>query len=346
MHVPDIARRLFPGVFLIGAISSVLLLSDRDRRQGAGAEGWHKKSIYFIQLNNVSDVEEAERGVRDSIRSLGLAEHRDYEINVLNAQGDMASLGSLIDAAVSGNADLIITFSTPTLQAALRRAGTKPVVFTYVANAVIAGAGRSDTDHLPNVTGVNTNIDFDNILLLLKQVFPKLHRVGTMFVPAEVNMVYFKDKLADACKKAGVELESMGAATSSEVGEAAAALCARHIDAICQIPGNLTGSSFPSIVHAASQVHVPIMGTQKVHGDQGAVLVAASDWYALGFESGRMAVRVLKGESPAGIPFGSLSAQKLYVNPIAARKEGVQIPPALLREATLIQRPEVAGGNR
>jgi hypothetical protein len=41
------------------------------------------------------------------------------------------------------------------LQPAMQRAGDVPVVFVYVADAVIAGAGKSRADHLPNVTGVD-----------------------------------------------------------------------------------------------------------------------------------------------------------------------------------------------
>ena len=64
-----------------------------------------------------------------------------------NAQGDMATVSGLVDAAVGDDADLLITFSTPTLQAALQRAKRLPVVFNYVADPIAAGAGTSDTAH-------------------------------------------------------------------------------------------------------------------------------------------------------------------------------------------------------
>src|SRR2546429_9618837 len=67
----------------------------------------------------------------------------------------MATVSALVDNAVSQKCDLLVAFSTPTLQAAIQRAGDVPVVFVYVANGVIAGAGRSRTGHLPNVTGVD-----------------------------------------------------------------------------------------------------------------------------------------------------------------------------------------------
>jgi hypothetical protein len=110
--------------------------------------------LHLVQLNDTLDVEEAERGVRKGLEDAGLVEGRDYETMVRNAQGDMATVSGLIDAALTDRADLIITFSTPTLQAALQRAKSVPVVFNYVADAVAAGAGTSDTSHLPNVTGV------------------------------------------------------------------------------------------------------------------------------------------------------------------------------------------------
>ena len=41
-----------------------------------------------------------------------------------------------------------------TLQAAIARGRDKPIVFTFCASGVAAGAGKSNEDHLPNVTGV------------------------------------------------------------------------------------------------------------------------------------------------------------------------------------------------
>ena len=66
----------------------------------------------------------------------------------------MATINTLVDAALAEKSDLLLTFSTPVLQVALQRARGIPIVFNYLASPQAAGAGRSDTDHLPNVTGV------------------------------------------------------------------------------------------------------------------------------------------------------------------------------------------------
>jgi ABC-type uncharacterized transport system substrate-binding protein len=149
-------KRLSTGFLLIACVSGALLYSDWNNRgsrpRRSGVKKWR---LALVELNNVLDVEQAEHGVLEGLRQAGLAPGRDYEIRIQNAQGDMATLSSLVDNAVSQGADLLITFSSPTLQVALHRVAHLPIVFTYVANGVITGAGRSMTDHLPNFTGVD-----------------------------------------------------------------------------------------------------------------------------------------------------------------------------------------------
>jgi ABC-type uncharacterized transport system substrate-binding protein len=139
------------------------------------------------------DVEESQEGVLAGFKEAGLVEGRDYITTVRNAQGDMATVSALIDAALSEHADLIVTFSTPTLQAALQRARSVPIVFTYVSSAVAAGAGASDTDHLANVTGVYMLPSYDEMLATIRRIVPAVKVVGTLFVPAEVNSVFNRD---------------------------------------------------------------------------------------------------------------------------------------------------------
>ena len=65
-------RRLALGLALLALTSSVLLLSDWSQRQQAAASASprpaaKKWKLYFVQLNNVLDVEESEQGVREGL---------------------------------------------------------------------------------------------------------------------------------------------------------------------------------------------------------------------------------------------------------------------------------------
>ena len=335
-------RRIALGLAVVAAASVILLLSDLQHRERAARKALAKKrtwKICFVQYNDVIDVKDAERGVLEGLRESGLENGRDFEVKILNAQGDMATVSALIDAAISGGAELLVTFSTPTLQAALRRAQNVPVVFNYVANGLKAGAGRSNTDHAPNVTGVSLLPANDEALALIRTHFPSIRKLGALYCPAETNMVHYKNGLDESAKRAGFEVVYVPAETATDVPDAAAALMSRDIDAVLQIPGNLTASAFGSISEAARRSHVPVFAFQKSQAIGGAMVVVARDYYDSGRHAAFLAARIMRGENPKQIPLEDFGGTNLIVNLDAARGLDIAIPPALVQSAA-----EVIGG--
>jgi ABC-type uncharacterized transport system substrate-binding protein len=340
-------RRLALGVAVIAAASLILLLSDLQHRERAARNALAKKRVWkicFVQYNDVIDVKDAESGVLDGLRESGLEDGRDFEVKILNAQGDMATVSALIDTAVTRGADMLITFSTPTLQAALRRAQNVPVVYNYVSSGLKAGAGKSNTDHAPNVTGVSLLPANDEALSLLRTHFPGIRRVGTLYCPAETNMVNAKSQLDEAAKRLGFEVVYVPAETGTDVPDAAAALMSRDIDAVLQIPGNLTASAFGSISEAARRSHLPVFAFQKSQAIGGAMVVVARDYKDSGRHAAHLAARIMRGENPKNIPLEDFGKTSLIVNFDAARALNITLPPALVRSAkTIIGDPN---GNR
>ena len=298
--------------------------------RGPLAKTWR---VDFIELNAVVDVEEAEAGVLEGLQEAGLVRGRDFEVRIRNAQGDMATVSGMVDAAHADGTDLLVTFSTPTLQAAMQRARNVPIVFNYVANAFAAGAGTSDTDHKPNVTGVYLVAGFEKMLEHIRRVLPKARVLGTVYVPAEVNMVSQRAVLLKAAQKAGFEIRAMAANSTSEVGDAALALTTSRIDAFCQIPGNLTAAAFPSIAQAANRARLPVFVFQTSQARGGALLAVARDYHDSGREAGTIAARVMRGESPARIPLAAFAKTRLVVNLDAARRLGIVVPADLVAQA-------------
>lgn len=287
--------------------------------------------LNLVEYLETPNVEINREGIRDGLAKAGLVEGRDYELILRNAQGDMAALNTIMDATASDGSELLITSTTPALQAALQRAGKRPVVFSLVANPMAAGAGRSEQDHLPNVTGAYVNAPHAEGLAALRRCLPNLKRVGTLFVPAEVNSVYYKDELVKAAGALGIEVELVGVSNSGEIADAALALCSRNIDAVCQISDNLTGASFASIVQAASRARLPLMGFASGQAASGAFMTISRDFYDGGVESAAMAARILRGESPAVIPFQMVTKIKYDFNHASAGSLGITIPKDLLQ---------------
>ena len=139
--------------------------------------------------------------------------------------------------------------------------------------------------------------------------------------------------LGEEAKKLGIELVSIPANTSTEVPDAALALTASGIDAVIQIPGNLTAVSFSSIAKAANQAGLPIFAFQTVQSGEGASVVLAKDYDDFGREAAYLAVRVMRGENPRGIPFTGLEETKLILNLKAAKISNLHIPEYLMKQA-------------
>lgn len=326
-------RRLGLGAFLIVGVSAGLLAFDRGpRRGGAGA---HPKRVSMLAFISAADSDECQRGMRDGLAA-ELREGVDYEVIVRNAQGDMPTLSSLVDAALGDHSDLILTLSTPTLQAAVQRVKTTPVVFSFSSNPLGAGAGTTYAQHVPNVTGVPTMAAYEDVLRLIRELMPGARRLGTLVVPAEVNSVYNVERVRALAGKYGFELISVAVNSSSEVSDAALALLAQSIDAVCQVPSNVTITGFASLALPAQRARIPVFGFLTADAEHGAVAVVALDYYASCREAGLLAARVLRGADPATIPFYEITSSELVVNPTAARAVGITLPPDLVARAARV----------
>ena len=343
----DLFRRIALGLFLIGLSGGILLLSDWNRRiqhnktqdppQPHVTKPWKLNLLYYVDS---PAFEEARDGVMKGFEESGLVEGQDFTMVVRNGQGDMATANSMVDLAATSGLDLLMTLSTPMLQAAINRAGNLPIVFSLVANPLLAGAGQSNDQHRPNLTGIYTTSDFEGMMQVLPIIMPQVRRIGTLFVPSEVNSVFYKDLLTEAARKVNVEVIAIGVSSTAEVVDGALALTSIQLDAICQISDNLTSAAFVSILRAAEQAKLPLFGFQSSQLRDGAVAVIARDFEDAGREAAFLAVRVLQGESPASIPFQPIQQSRFMINLPVAQAANLTIP------ASLLQRADVLLGNR
>ncbi|MBM3890006.1 MAG: hypothetical protein FJ388_12895, partial [Verrucomicrobia bacterium] len=294
------------------------------------AKQWRIQQVSYVESVMVED---AMRGLEDGLKEAGLREDTDFTMKTLCAQGDMAALGALYDSAKTAGVDLYVVYGTPTLQTAIKKVRNTPVVFNVVADPFLAGAGKSDADHLPNITGVYTQGPYQEMAELLRTHFPQIKRVGTLFCPAEVNSVANKDMFVREAVRCGLTVETVAANTAGELSDAALALCHRRLDAVAQIIDNLSVAGFPTIARAAAQARLPVFTCQATAIKQGAVFALARDYYDAGREAALKVARVMRGEHPAQIPFSPPTKLQKLVNLKNAQDCRLVIPDALLRES-------------
>ena len=312
--------------------------SGRHAKQASPAVSMKKKTVDLIEYVDSPNAELARAGVMEGLAKSGLVLGKDFELRRRVAQGDMATLTSIIDTTLTQGTDLMITISTPTLQTAMARGRRTPLVFTMVSSPFLVNAGKTDADHLPYLTGSYLDQPVKEVLEALRQFSPPVRRIGTLYSPAELNAEFNKQQLERAAKAAGLEFEAVAVTNTSEVIEAALSLANRRIDVLTQIADNVVASSFPALMEAARRVRLPVTAYSPAFADMGPVLILARDYRDNGVESGRMAARVLRGESPGKIPFVSVPTLTYIVNLKAAQALNVTLSPQLVAKAARVIR--------
>jgi ABC-type uncharacterized transport system substrate-binding protein len=292
--------------------------------------------IGLISAADAKVVDDTYDGLRRGLKDAGLVDGRDYTINYRNAQGDIATLNSICDEMNGNDTSMVIAFTTMALQAALRKIDRKPLLFALVLDPFTAGAGKSETDHRPNVTGVYLAFPYADVARAIREVLPRARRVGSLFSPGELNSVIARKRFEDVLKEQGLTLESKPVNAASEVSDAAFELCQSKIDVLCQLSDALTNGSFPAISRACESTKTPLFSFASGQIALGAILSVGSDYTDNGRDAGLLAAEVIRGNDPATTPFLSSKKVRRAVNLDNARRYSIAIPQDWLEKADIV----------
>jgi ABC-type uncharacterized transport system substrate-binding protein len=288
-------------------------------------------TIHLLEQVDAPTIELSRKGVLEGLRENGLVEGRDYELKVCNAQGELSMLSSLVDGA--RDADLIYTITTPALQTVMQKVTDRPVIFCLALDPLLIGDKGTHEKHRPNVAGIYDRSPFEGLIALVKECLPQAKVIGIRYVPGEANSVNFKEELEKTARAAGLTVVAVPLNSGAEAAQVAQSLVDRRPDLICQLNDNLGEATFASIVPLAKRARIPIFAFSSGIVAQGACLALTNDHFDGGRESAAMAARVMRGESPANIPYRSVSRTRLVVNPASAREAGLTLPDAVLKRA-------------
>ncbi len=328
-------RRIILGLVGIG---SVLLGLGLLKNHEQGPSGPSKACrIGMVQVADHGLLNITRDSFVEEMKRLGYREGDTCVIMCENANGDLPTVNTILDKFLQRDVDIVVPISTACTQAAINKVKDRPVVFATVANPFIIDAGSSETDHLPNVTGVYGWIPMDRTMEIVRRLVPGKLTIGSIWDPAHANSVFNVENLKKAAAAYGdVSFEGATITGSSEVYDAARSLVNKGIDAFVLSPDNIVYSAFESVVKAARSKKIPIFMSDVERLQDGALATLGYDYRISGIQAARLTDRILKGEDPGQIPFERYRKITFGLNLKAAKDLGITIPPGLLAEATQI----------
>jgi putative tryptophan/tyrosine transport system substrate-binding protein len=208
------------------------------------------------------------------------------------------------------------------------------VVFTYVYDPIAAGAGKSATDHLPFLTGVGSFPPVGDTIELIRKLVPGVKAVGTLYNSSEANSRKVVSVARGLFADRGIHLEEVTITGTNEILQAAQVLTHRNIQAMWVTGDNTALQGFDGIAKAARDAKLPLIINDPEFTDRGAVASVGLGWYQAGQAAGKLASRVLRGESPSHIPFEEVAIKKIVLNKDVAKALGITFPADVLKEAS------------
>lgn len=318
------------------AAASALLLSGCSAPGGSGGgsgDGDAKKlKIGISQFVQAPPLDAATEGFKQAFLDAGYVEGKTVEFDLKNANAEVATAGTIAQTFAGDKPDLILAVATPSAQAAAQNITDIPVVFTAVTDPVAADLVKSTKEPGGNLTGTSDMSPVADQIELIKEIKPEAKKLGVVYSSGEVNSEVQVKLAKEAAKKQGMEFSEQTVTNANELKQATEAL--GDVDAIWTPSDNLVIAGLGSIIGVAEERGILVVGSDAEHVKGGAAATLGLDYTKLGYQTGEMALRILKdGADPATMPVETSTELALTVNPEAAVRLGAKLPQAVIDRA-------------
>ena len=290
--------------------------------------------IGVVQVSSLTPLDEAREGFYKALADSGFV--RDVNVTFLerNAQGDIPTLSLIMRDFVQQGVTQVATLSSIATQTAMKVITDRPIVFGAVANPYAINAGTSPTNHRPNVTGAEIPLPVDSALGIARTAFPKAGAWGTLFDPADPFAEFYLEMAKRKAQQMGIRFVTVACTSPQDIASGVQALRAQGAGGIMQIPSIMIGGGFPALIKQARELGMPVVASNT--GYTGPPLALGASFYDNGYAQGVIMIRVLRGESPATIPFRVSANPQMVVDLGAAADFGVTIPPEVIALASKV----------
>ncbi len=252
-----------------------------------------KYVIGISQLVQHPALDAATEGFIQAVKD-GLGEENVTFLNE-NANNDAAVCTTIVTNFVSKKVDLIMANATPALTAAVNGTTTIPILGTSITEYGVAlGIDGFNGTVGGNVSGTSDLAPLDEQAAMILDLFPDAKTVAMLYCSAEPNSAYQVKVVGDILKQNGIAVVEKSFTDSNDVTVVAASAAA-EADVI-YIPTDNTAAE------CATAINGVVGKTPVFAGEEGlckgcGVATLSISYYDLGYTTGQMAVKILKGEA-------------------------------------------------
>lgn len=277
---------------ILSVVMAVLMIGSMTAMAGEEDKVY---TVGICQLVQHNALDAATQGFRDAlVEELG-EDHVVFDEQ--NAAGDSATCATIAAGFAASGVDLIMANATPALQAAASATSTIPILGTSVTDYGSALA-IDDFDGIVggNISGTSDLAPLDQQAEMVMELFPEAVVVGIMYCSGEANSVYQAELVKGYLTDLGYEVNEYTFTDSNDVALVTQSAC-DECD-VLYIPTDNTAASCTSAIDAvAREAGVPIIAGEENMCMGCGVATLSISYYDLGWKTGEMAAKILKGEA-------------------------------------------------
>jgi putative ABC transport system substrate-binding protein len=273
--------------------------------------------------------------LRKGLRDLGYSEGKHFVIEYRGAEGKPDRISPLAAELVQLQVDVLVLPTVSAVRAAKQATKTIPIVMVTQVDPVAAGIVDSLARPGGNITGLATlQRDLSGKRLeLLKEVVPRLARVGVLRNPHDQTAIGFKDYEA-AARALKIRLQSLDVPGSNPDLEGAFREAAKgRANAVITITNNSLFRNAKRVADLALKHRLPSMYEGSTWVEDGGLMSYSANDLELFRRAATYVDKILKGARPADLPVEQPTKFELMINLKTAKQIGLTIPQSMLYRA-------------
>jgi putative ABC transport system substrate-binding protein len=283
---------------------------------------------------------QAQKGLLQELKRLGYQERKDIALEIRDAKGNRNAVQAAAHELVAKKINLLFATGTRASQAAMAATRDVPIIFIHPGDPVAAGLFQSPGLPTGNVTGVAGYAaqTTGTRLALLREILPGLTKVHVFF---DSNNSFAREHFSLvelASKKLALQVNGHGVKSIDELKASVSAVPREPGVAIFHIPDDLVESEAVFIFETARKSKLPTMFNEEAWAIAGAMAAHGPDYLEMGRQAGRLAERILKGQTPGSLSIQRAAKFELILNFRTASAIGVHLSHEMLKKADRVMR--------
>ncbi len=325
---------------LLAAAVSYKLLSGRKDSNAAESE---VPQVAILSAGTGAAGGDALKGI-----SVGFEGH-DVEFSIEDAGNDPALARTLAQALLADSPDVFIALGATAARVAADVNAGCPLVVAELSDPFSLGLASSDVEHREDVTGVYSSEPVEAAISLVRELYPAIIKIATIYNPADAESVAYLGRIRGAAADQALELVEIPLPALPLLDAAGRPLSiAAQDEALVQqamqaIPLDVQLIFLPrdhqvlslleGLTKQAALRNLPVV-TNETASINGCLAALGDEYVSVGREAAHQALSILAGTSPADIPLLSLNTVILALNREVAQKLLYVFPASVEQRAT------------